>query len=46
MKCVGGGKKLVDKLVEECTENVEEAKIAETTLTECNSIENIHNCSS
>ena len=34
-------KKLVDKLVEECTENVEEAKIAEITLTE-----NIHKCSS
>ena len=31
--------KLVDKLVEEYTKNVEEAKIAETTLTECNSIE-------
>ena len=31
--------KLVDKLVEKCTENVEEAKIAEITLTECSSIE-------
>ena len=34
-------KKLVNKLVEEYTENVEEAKIAEITLTE-----NIHKCSS
>ena len=33
-------KKLVDKLVEECTENVEEAKITEITLTK-----NIHQCS-
>ena len=33
--------KLVNKLVEECTENVEEAEIAEITLTE-----NIHKCSS
>ena len=31
--------KLVDKLIEKCTENVEEAKIAEITLTECSSIE-------
>ena len=45
-------KKIVDRLVErssaeECTENVEEGKIAEITLTEynsieCNSVENIH----
>ena len=34
-------KKLVDKLVEECTENIDEVKIAEMTLTE-----NIHKCSS
>ena len=34
-------RRLVNKLVEECTENVEEAKIIETTLTE-----NIHKCSS
>ena len=34
-------KRLVDKLVEECTENVEEAKIAEITLNK-----NIHKCSS
>ena len=44
-------KKLVDKLVErssdkEFTENIEEAKIAEIILTECNSVENIHYCSS
>ena len=46
MKTVSAGKKLVDKLVErssteECTEDVEEAKIAGVTLTE-----NIHKCSS
>ena len=35
------GRKLVGKLVEECTENVEKAKIAEVTLTE-----NINKCSS
>ena len=34
-------KKLVDKLVAECTENIDEVKIAE-----CNSVENIHKCSS
>ena len=44
-------KKLIDKLVEECTENVEEAKIAEITLTECysiesNSVDNMHKCNS
>ena len=44
-------KKLVDKLVErssdeEFTESIEEAKIAEITLIECNSVENIHYCSS
>ena len=39
-------KKLVDKLAEECHENVEEAKTAEKKLNECNSIENIHECSS
>ena len=33
-------KKLVYKLVEECTENIDEVKI-----TECKSIENIHKCS-
>ena len=44
-------KKLVDKLVEECTKQVVEAKISEMSLTECNSIEwnsveNIHKFSS
>ena len=34
-------KKLVDKLVEECTENIDEVKIVE-----CNCVENIHKCSS
>ena len=51
MKTVSREQKFVDKLVEECTENVEEAKIAEITLTECNfigsnSVENIHKCRS
>ena len=47
MKTVSAGKRLfinclkVYKLVEECTENIDEAKIAEMTLTE-----NIHKCSS
>ena len=36
-------KKLVDKLVEECTENVEEVKLAKITLAED---ENKHICSS
>ena len=31
-------KKLVDKLVEECTENVEEAKITEITENKCKSL--------
>ena len=34
-------KKLVDKLVAECTENIDEVKIAES-----NSVDNIHKCSS
>ena len=34
-------KKLVDKLVEECNENIDKIKIAEITLTE-----NIYKCSS
>ena len=34
-------KKLVDKLIEECTESIDEVKIAE-----CKSIENIHKWSS
>ena len=33
MKLVSAGKKLVDKLVVECTENIDEVKIAEVTLT-------------
>ena len=32
---------MIDKLIEECTENIDEVKIAE-----CNSIVNIHKCSS
>ena len=32
MKTASAGKKLVDKLVEECTENVEEVKLAKITL--------------
>ena len=31
-------KRSVDELIEECTENVEEAKITGTTLFECNSV--------
>ena len=34
-------KKLVDKLVEECAENIDQVKMAEITLTE-----NVHKCSS
>ena len=33
--------KLVDNLIKECTENIDEVKIAES-----NSVENIHKCSS
>ena len=36
-------KKLVDKLVEECTETIEEVKLAKITLTED---KNKHKCSS
>ena len=41
-------KKLVDKLIDESTENIDEVKITEMALTEgnsieCNSVENIHN---
>ena len=43
MKIVNVEKKLVDKLVKECTENVEEVKMAKITLTE---YENKHKCSS
>ena len=39
-------KKLFDKLVKECTENIDEVKIAEWNPIECNSVENIHKCSS
>ena len=39
-------KRLVDKLVEKCTENVEEAKITAITLFECNSVENKNKCRS
>ena len=44
-------KKLVDKLAErcfseECTENIDEVKIAEITSMEQHSTENIHKCSS
>ena len=39
-------KKLVEKLVEECTENIDEVKITEITSMELHSIENIHKCSS
>ena len=34
MKTVSAGKKLVDKLVEKCTENIDEVKIAGMTLFE------------
>ena len=43
MKIVSVEKELVDKLVEECTENVEEVKIAKYTLAEN---ENKYKCSS
>ena len=43
MKTVSAEKKLVDKLVEECTENVEEVKLAKITLAEN---ENKYKCSS
>ena len=33
-------KKLVDKLADECTENIAETRLVEITSTECNSIEN------
>ena len=38
--------KLVDKLVEECPEDVEEAKITGIALFECNSAENKNKCKS
>ena len=43
MKIVKCKKELVDKLVEECTENVEKVKLAKITSTED---ENKHKCSS
>ena len=39
-------KRLVDKLIEECTENVKEAKINGITLFECNSVEHRNKCKS
>ena len=33
-------KRLVNKLAEECTENIEENRLVETNLTECSSVEN------
>ena len=41
MKIVKCRKKLVDKLVEQCTEHVEEVKLAKITLAEN---ENKHKC--
>ena len=41
MKTVSAGKKIVDKLIEECTESIDEVKVAE-----CKFVENIHKCSS
>ena len=41
MKIVSAGKFFFDKLVDECTENIDEVKIAEVTLTE-----NMRKCSS
>ena len=43
MKVVSAEKKLVDKLVDECTETVEKAKLAKRTLTEN---ENSYKCTS
>ena len=39
-------KRLVDKLIEECTENDKEAKITGITLFECNPVENKNKCRS
>ena len=39
-------KKLVDKLIEKCTENIEEAKITDIRLFECNSVEHKNECKS
>ena len=43
MKIVNAKKKLIDKLVDECTEAIEEAKLAKITLVEN---ENSYKCSS
>ena len=43
MKIVSAKKKLVDKLVDNCTETVEEVKLAKITLAKC---ENSCKCSS
>ena len=37
-------KKLIDKLVEECTETTDEVKITKITSAECNSIEDENKC--
>ena len=37
-------KKLIDKLVEECTESIDEVKITKITSAECNSIEDENKC--
>ena len=39
-------KKLVDKLIVECTENIDKAKNAECNSIECSSLKNIHKCRS
>ena len=39
-------KRLIDKLVEECTENIDEVKIAEITSIKLHSTKNKHKCSS
>ena len=39
-------KKLVDKLIVECTENIDKAKNAECNSIECSSIKNIYQCRS
>ena len=37
-------KRLVDKLIEECTENIEKSKITGITLFKCNSAEHKNKC--
>ena len=46
MKTVNAWKKIVDALTEECTENIDEVKIAEYNSIECDSLENINKYSS